>query len=92
MNKARELGFLNFIISDSVSNLKRVETSNWYKTGFNNCKTVWIGPGINEQFTVKIANRLRNDITDDFALVIYKGKYSIIKYISECKIEQNTSE
>ena len=91
MDKARDLGILNFIVSDMVSNLKRVESNNWYKSGFTNCKSVWIGPGINEQYTIKIANRLRTDIGEDFALVIYKGKYSIIKYISECKIEQNTS-
>lgn len=87
INKAKELGILNFIVSDSVSNLKKVEINNWYKSGFSNCKTIWIGSGINDQYTIKINNRLKKDITEEFALVIFKGKYTIIKYLSDFKVK-----
>ena len=87
VNKGKELGILNFIVVDTVNNLKKVEINSWYKAGFTNCKTVWIGPGINEQYVIKIANRLKKDITDEFALVVSKGKYMIIKYLSHFKVK-----
>ena len=92
MNKARELGILNFIVSDPVNNLKKIEMTSWYKTGFNNFKGVWIGPGINDQYSIKLTSRLKTEITEEFALVVYKGKYTVIKYISECKLKENTSK
>jgi len=83
IDKAKELGILNYILVDTINNIKKLELENWYKSNFVNSKAIWIGPGINEQYTIKITTRLRKDITEEFALVISKGKATTIKYISE---------
>lgn len=88
--KTKDLGIVNFIIIDGVENVKKVEYDPWFKEGFNPNEGIWIGDGINDQFTLKPVVRtpeLKENIGDDFCFVLVRGKPSLIKYLSEFENE-----
>ena len=76
---------LNFILVDTIDKFKKVEYDNWYKTSVSNSDGIWVGEGISEQFTIKIAKvtkELRAEITSEFGYVITKGKAELIKLLT----------
>ena len=90
--KAKDLNVINFIIIDEVENIKKVEYETWFKEGFSPNEGIWIGDGINDQFTLKPLIRtpeLKESIGDDFCFALTRGKPSLVKYVSEFKIESN---
>ncbi len=84
--KAKDLGVINFIIFDEVENIKKVEYESWFKEGFNPNEGIWIGDGINDQFTLKPLVRtteLKESIGDEFCFTLVRGKPTLVKYLSE---------
>ena len=84
--KAKELGIIKFIFIDSVDNIRKVETEQWYKMLVNSNNGVWIGNGINDQFSLKITQRtkeIKEEIPDNFGFVVKRGKPVLTKIIEE---------
>lgn len=84
--KAKDLGIVNFIIMDSIDKYKKLEMESWYKTCANPNDGIWIGPGVNEQYTLKISQRtpeLKEQINEEFCFVIRRGRPTLVKYISK---------
>ncbi len=84
--KAKDLGIINFVIIDEIENVKKVEYESWFKEGFNPNEGVWLGDGINDQFTFKPLVRtpeLKENIGDDFCFTLVRGKPTLVKYVSE---------
>ena len=84
--KAKDLEIVNFIIMDSVDKYKKIELEFWYKTCVNPNDGIWIGPGINEQYTLKVSQRtpeLKEQINEEFCFVIKRGKPTLVKYVSK---------
>ena len=82
----KELGLVNFIIIDSIDKIKKFEFETWFKNCVNLNYGIWIGNGINDQFTMKVNQKtpeMRSQVSDDFCFVINKGKAEFVKYISE---------
>lgn len=91
--KTRDLNVVNFIIIDDIENVKKVEYDSWFKDGFNPNEGIWIGNGINDQFTFKTLVRtpeLKENINDDFCFVLTRGKPVLVKYVSEFEEEVDT--
>ena len=84
--KVKDLNIINFIIFDEVENIKKVEYESWFKESFNANEGIWIGDGINDQFTLKPlvrTSQLKENIGDDFCFVLVRGKPVLVKYITE---------
>lgn len=83
--KAKDLNIINFVLIDSVSGIKKVEYESWFKEGFNPNDGIFIGDGINDQYTMKVSVRtqeIKETISDDFCFVLLRGKPVLVKYIS----------
>ena len=84
--KAKDLEIVNFIILDSVDKFKKLEIEFWYKTCANPNDGIWIGPGVNDQYTLKVSQRtpeLKEQINEEFCFVIKRGKPTLVKYVSK---------
>jgi len=88
--KSKDLGIVNFVFIDSIDKLKKLDMETWYKTCSNTNDGIWIGPGINDQFTLKVSqrtNELKEQIGDDFCFVLRRGKPLLVKYVSNLDIK-----
>ena len=88
-DKAKELEKINFIIIDSVDKIKKVELELWYKSNSNNTEGIWIGNGINDQFSIKLSqrtNELKESINDEFCFIVKRGKPILVKYVIDFNI------
>lgn len=84
-DKGKELDIINYIFIDNISSIKKVELEAWFKNYVNTQEAIWIGNGINDQFTIKIMQKipeLRETIEDDFCFVVSHGKPQLVKYVS----------
>ncbi|MGM9878956.1 MAG: type VII secretion protein EssC [Bacilli bacterium] len=89
--KIKYLDFITFIFLDSVDSVKKYELDTWFKSNANTKYGIWVGNGINEQFTLKITERtkdVREDIGDEFGFVVKKGKLELTKFISVFDIDE----
>ena len=93
--KGKDLGIINFIIVDTIDIIKKYEYESWYKTTVNSANGIWIGNGINDQFTFKISQKtkeMREEIGDLFGFVIKRGKPELIKLVSEITLNVKSGE
>lgn len=93
--KAKSLELINFIIFDSIDKIKKVEYDSWFKDNFSSGDGIWIGDGINDQFTLKIAVRtdeIKESINDDFCFVIKRGKPVLVKYLRDFRVSNENEE
>ena len=87
--KVKVLEIIDFIFIDSVDKIKKIELELWYKTCANTNEGIWIGEGINDQFSLKISQRtpeLKQFIGDDFCFVIKRGKPILVKYVTDLEL------
>lgn len=92
-NNAKNLETIQFIIVDSIDQIKKIELESWYKNSVNNDCGIWIGNGINDQFTLKVNQKIeemKQEIPDSFCFVINRGKATYVKYVE--KLELNIKE
>ena len=85
-NKIKDLNLIRFVIIDEIESVKKVEYESWFKEGFNPGNGIWIGNGINDQFTFKPTVRtseLKENISDDLCFVLSRGKPTLVKYVSD---------
>lgn len=85
-NNAKDLGVIDFIIVDSVDKIKKMELDSWYKNCINNNNGIWIGNGINDQYSLKITQRIsamKEEVPNYFCFVINRGKPILVKYVSK---------
>ena len=94
--KSKSIEILSFVIFDSIDKVKKVEYDSWFKDNFNSGEGLWIGNGIDDQFTFKLSVRtdeVKESIEDDFCFVIKRGKPILAKYISDFNVlEQDDSD
>ena len=90
MEIKKDLEIINYIIVDSIDNIKKYELETWFKNTINTSNGIWIGNGINDQFTLKVNQRIeemREDVPKNFCFVIVHGKPKFVKYVSELKLK-----
>ena len=80
---------INFIAIDAIDNFKKIEFESWFKNINDPTTAIWIGEGINNQFTIKLTKSsdrlLSQPITNDFGYSIIHGKHSLIKVLEHDK-------
>ena len=87
---AKDLGIISYIFVDSIDNIKKYEIESWYKNSVNNNSGIWIGNGINDQYTIKYTQKLEEmkmEVPMNFCFVINRGKAEFVKYITELTIK-----
>ena len=92
-NNLNDLDVIQFIFIDSLDGIKKSELESWFKNNVNLSDGIWIGNGINDQFTLKISQKIpemRENVEDGFCFVVNKGKIKYVKYIEnfELKIKE----
>lgn len=91
-NLGRDLGIINFIIIDTIDKIKKIELESWYKNCVNNNSGIWIGNGINDQFSLKVSqkiNEMKEEVPNGFCFVIERGKIKFVKYVEILELKIN---
>lgn len=89
-NQAKALGIINFIIVDSIDKIKKLEIDSWYRNNVNNSNGIWLGSGIDDQFSLKINKRIpemKEEVPDNFGFVIKNGKVKYIKIVESFNLK-----
>lgn len=90
----KDLGIINFILVDSIDKIKKIEFESWYKNAINNTNGIWIGNGINEQFSLKTnakIEEMKKGIPDNFCFVINRGIPKYVKFVENFEIEEKVN-
>lgn len=88
--KANKLGIIKFIIIDSIDKIKKNEFESWYKECVTNNYGIWVGNGINDQFSIKINQKIpeMKEITpNNYCFVVKHGRVDYVKYVEEFDIK-----
>ncbi len=89
---SKELDIIHYIIVDSIDQYKKIELESWYKTSISSDCGIWIGNGINDQFTLKVNQKIdemKEDIPDGFCFVVNRGRASYVKYVGSFPLKTN---
>ena len=90
IKNAGEIGVLNLIIIDGIDNVRKFEVDSWYKSTVNSNNGIWIGDGINDQYSLKVVQKTKDvklSIDDDFCFVLKRGKPILVKMLEEFDIQ-----
>ncbi len=83
--KIDKINKFNIILIDQVADIKKLEFDSWYKDTINATRGIWLGNGIDNQFSLKltrVTRELREDIPEGFGYIIEKGKPYLAKLIN----------
>ncbi len=83
---ANDLGIIDFIFIDTLDKIKLFEYESWYKQNVNSNEGIWLGNGLNDQFTINVTQKIpeiKEDVPYNFCFVINRGKPSYVKYIEK---------
>ena len=78
-----------FILIDSIDKIKKIELEPWYKNCVSNNDGIYIGNGINDQFSLRYTTKLdemKQDVPNKFCFVIKKGKPMYVKYVTKFEL------
>ena len=71
---------------DNIDKIKSIAYEQWFKATAQLSEALWLGNGINNQYTLKVTTSsrvLRQEIQDNFGYNIKKGKAELVKFINE---------
>lgn len=86
INDCKNNGNIKIIIVDTIDVLKSINFEPWFKTNVDLSEGIWLGNGIANQFTIKVTTNsrvLRVELAPGFGYIIYKGKATLIKLMSD---------
>ena len=83
LKKTEESGKYSFIIVDNVNKLKNHEYDSWYKNYIPGDTGIYIGNGIDDQFTITLSDRkdIINNCGRSFGYVVKNGNPVLIKLV-----------
>ena len=87
----KDLGIINFIIVDSVDKIKKFEFESWYKNAVNPANGIWIGNGIQDQFSLKVSQKIpemKDMVPFNFCFVINRGKAEYVKFVENLTLKE----
>ena len=87
----KDIRKLSCVIVDTIDNIKQFEYENWYKMVVPSNHAIWIGDGINDQYTIKLSKSpksIKEEIGNKFGYSIKKGNPVLIKVLSDSQIEE----
>ena len=89
-NKTKDLDIFNFIIVDSIDKIRRIENESWYRNSVNKSFGIWLGNGVNDQYSINISQKvpnMRDDVPSNFCFVIKRGKAEYVKFIEKYDLD-----
>ncbi len=95
INNAKDLDFIRFIIVDTIDKMRKIEMESWYRMNANGNFGIWLGNGINDQYTIKIAQKIpemREDVPSNFCFVVKTGKPSYVKFVESFEVPEEVTE
>ena len=83
----KEEAKINFVFIDIPASFKKYEYEDWYKNCMETTNGIWVGPGLGQQFVLKVTTSLSSysAISKEYGIVIKNGSSSITKLINEIK-------
>lgn len=83
LEKASEVGMFKFIFVENSTRIKNHEYDDWYQKNISNENGIWIGNGIEDQYSLNVSTieRLENNCGSSFGYVIKDGNPILIKLI-----------
>ena len=75
-----------FILIDSYSSFRNLQTEIWYQSNADNTSGIWLGEEVNNQMAININDLSLEDRKKSFpymAFAVNKGQYTIIKHVVE---------
>jgi S-DNA-T family DNA segregation ATPase FtsK/SpoIIIE len=81
---------LKFIFIDAIDIFKKIEYNDWCKIVLRTNQGIWLGNGIRDQYTIKLARLTRSmqqDLGKSFGYVIRKGNAYLTKFLSSLEEE-----
>ena len=75
-----------FIFIDNYDNYRNIQIEEWYRTHVDNTFGIWLGEDVAIQSIINIKNIDLNDKqlnSPYIAFAVYKGRYMILKYVTE---------
>ena len=90
LSMIKDMGIYHLVIIDNNDKLKQQAYEQWYRDSIDNSNGVWLGNDILEQSSLKLnisPRELREDLGDDFGVLVYKGKPFVIKLLGGVKNE-----
>ena len=76
---------IKFVFIDTIDVFKKIEYDNWYKGVSKNSQGIWLGNGISNQYTLKIARitrELQDDIEEGFGYIVKRGIPVLTKFLT----------
>ena len=86
VDKCLKNGTIKFVFIETIDAIKNLNYEQWYKGFADLSEGMWIGNGINNQFTIKTSTSsrvLRAEVEPNFGWVVEKGKANLVKFIEE---------
>ena len=86
LEKGKSLGIFNFIIIDSVDNLKKMEYDNWYKSIVQSNYGIWLGNGVADQTLIKTNigfKKVNNEIPIGYGVIVKNSKTDLVNLIEK---------
>ncbi len=86
LSNSIKISNLRIILIDNIDKIKSIAYEQWFKATAQLSEALWLGNGINNQYTLKVTTSsrvLRQEIQDNFGYNIKKGKAELVKFINE---------
>ena len=77
---------IRYVLVDTIETIKNINFETWYKGNADMAEAIWLGNGINNQFTLKVTTNsrlLRAEVEPGFGYVIRKGKAELMKLMAD---------
>ena len=84
LSMIKDLGTYHIVIIDNTDKLKQQAYESWYKLAIDSANGVWLGSGVLDQYSLKLATsprELREELKPGFGVLIEKGKPYVIKLL-----------
>ena len=84
MKKNGEMNLVSIVFVENVELLKNYAYEDWFKSGVDQTKGIWVGSGIAEQSLIRVARieqEYRADILNDYGFVIVNSRVNCVKLL-----------
>ncbi len=75
---------ISYVIVNTIENVKKLEYEEWYKLLIRDDEGIWLGSGLGNQFSLKLAKssqEYNKKIANDFGYVVKRGNPVLVKLI-----------
>ncbi len=85
IEKNNAMQIIKFVFIDTIDVFKKMEYDEWYRSVMKNNNGIWIGNGISNQYTLKLAKitrEMQSDIPLGFGYIVKRGIPYLTKFLT----------